>query len=138
MQVFILFFFIFPRSMSITPNVFGFPLSYVYYPECYSGPPCPMFITPNAIRVLLVLCLLPRMLFGSPLSYVYYPECIRVPLVLCLLPRMYSGIPVLAGMPLSQKKSQKAAPLLHNPKYFTTFAPQSQTIDDINYLIINY
>ena len=78
-----------------------------------------MFITPNAIRVLLVLCLLPRMLFGYPLSYVYYPEC-------------YSGIPVLAGMPLSQKKSQKAAPLLHNPKYFTTFAPQSQTIDDIN------
>ena len=105
MQVFILFFFIFPRSMSITPNVFGFPLSYVYYPEC--------------IRVPLFLCLLPRMLFGSPVSYVYYPEC-------------YSGIPVLAGMPLSQKKSQKAAPLLHNPKYFTTFAPQSQTIDDIN------
>ena len=65
MQVFILFFFIFPRSMSITPNVFGFPLSYVYYPECYSGPPCPMFITPNV--------------FGFPFSYVYYPECYSGP-----------------------------------------------------------
>ena len=111
MQVFILFSLSFPVLCPL--------------PRMYSGPPCPMFITPNAIRVLLVLCLLPRMLFGYPLSYVYYPEC-------------YSGIPVLAGMPLSQKNSQKAAPLLHNPKYFTTFAPQSQTIDDINYLIINY
>ena len=118
MQVFILFFFIFPRSMSITPNVFGSSLSYVYYPECYSGPPCPMFITPNAIRVPLVLCLLPRMLFGSPLSYVYYPECIRVPLVLCLLPRMLFGYSRPSRNAIVSEKITKSRSSLAQSKIF--------------------
>ena len=139
MQVFILFFFIFPRSMSITPNairvplvlcllprmLFGSPLSYVYYPECYSGHPLSMSITPNAIRITPCLCLLPRMLFGSPPVYVYYPECysgtprsmsitpnaIRVPLVLCLLPRMLFGYPRPSRNAIVSEKNHKK-PLL--------------------------
>ena len=134
MQVFILFFFIFPRSMSITPNairvtlclcplprmLFGSPSVYVYYPECYSGHPLSMSITPNAIRVPPVLCLLPRMLFGYPLSYVYYPEC-------------YSGIPVLAGMPLSQKKFTKSSSFLAQSKIFHYLCTAKQSAGDINY-----
>ena len=127
--------------------LFGSPSVYVHYPECYSGHPLSMSITPNAIRVPPVLCLLPRMLFGSPSVYVYYPECysgtpcpmfitpnaIRVFPSYVYYPECYSGIPVLAGMPLSQKKFTKSSSFLAQSKIFHYLCTAKQSAGDINY-----